>query len=97
MSSFLKTLLTGLPVERRPLNRPGLVGLEHVAFLDVVEAVEEDAALEAFGDLAGVVLEPLQLRDRGLVDDRPVADDAHLCSTPDETGGDHAAGDRSEP
>ena len=38
--------------------------LEHVAFLHVVEAVEEDAALEALADLARVVLEALQLRDR---------------------------------
>src|SRR5205823_7026403 len=50
-----------------PFDLPGLVDLEDVAFLDVVEAFEQDPALEAFGDLADVVLEPLQLRDRRLV------------------------------
>ena len=65
-------------VERRPLDLARLVGLEDVAFLHVVEAVEQDAALEALGDLADVVLEAPQLRDRRVVDDRAVADDAHL-------------------
>src|SRR5947199_10593544 len=48
-------------VERRPLDLARLEGLEHVAVLHVVEAVEEDAAFEAFRDLTDVVLEPLQL------------------------------------
>ena len=39
-----------------------LVDLEHVAFLDVVEAVEKDPALEPLLDLADVVLEALELR-----------------------------------
>ena len=33
-----------------------LVGFENVAFLEVVEAGQLDAALDAFADLAGVVL-----------------------------------------
>src|SRR5438105_2259812 len=52
-----------------PLNLPRLVALEHVAFFDVVEPVEKDAALESLADLARIVLEPLELRDACLVDD----------------------------
>ena len=87
----------GRLVERRPLDLARLVRLEDVAFLDVVEALEQDPALEALGDLARVLLEPLQLRDRRVVDDRAVADDAHLRVAADDAGGDHAAGDRAEP
>ena len=61
------------------LDLARLVRLEHVAFLHVVEAVEEDAALEALAHLARVVLEALELRDRLSVDDGAVADDAHLA------------------
>src|SRR5438552_1412357 len=83
-------------VERRPLDLTRLERLEHVALLDVVEAVEEDAALEPLGDLPRVVLEPLQLRDRRRVDDRAVADDAHPRVAPHDAVGDHAARDRAE-
>ena len=54
----------------------GLESLEDVAFLHVVEALEEDAALEPLLHLADVVLEALEARDRRLVDDGPLADDA---------------------
>ena len=74
----------GRLVERRPLDLARLVRLEDVVFLDVVEAVEQDAALEALGHLARVLLEPLQLGDRGVVDDRAVADDAHLRAPADD-------------
>src|SRR4029077_14113622 len=50
-------------VERRPLDLASLVHLEDVALAEVVEPVEQDAALEALADLANVVLEALQLRD----------------------------------
>ena len=40
-----------------------LEDLEHVAFLDVGEALEHDAALEAGLDLAGVLLEAPQRAD----------------------------------
>ena len=84
-------------VQRRPLDLPRLVGLEDVAFLDVVEAVEQDPALEALGDLAGVLLEALELRDRRVVDHRAVADDPHLRVSANDAGRDHAARDRAEP
>ena len=56
-------------VEVGALDLARLVDLEDVAFLDVVEALEQDAALEALRDLADVVLEALELSDRRLVDD----------------------------
>src|SRR5919202_1968624 len=57
------------------LDLRGLEDLEDVALAQVVEPFEEDAALEAFGHLAHVVLEAAELRDRRLVDDRADADD----------------------
>src|SRR5262249_57510749 len=66
-----------------PLDLPRLVHLEDVAFLHVVEAVEQDPALEALCNFADVVLEALELRDRRLVDDRAVADDANRCAAAD--------------
>ena len=45
------------------LDLARLVDLEHVAFLHVVEALQEDAALEAALHLAGVFLEALELGD----------------------------------
>src|SRR5206468_4262252 len=63
---------------------------------DVVEAVEQDPALEAFLDLADVVLEALQLRDRRLDDHGAVADEANLRAAPDDALGHVRAGDRPE-
>ena len=40
-----------------------LIGLENVAFLEVVESGQLDAALQAFADFAGVVLLALQRFD----------------------------------
>ena len=84
-------------VKRGPLDLARLVGLENVAFLDVVEVVEQDAALEALGDLSCVLLEALELRDRRVVDHGSVAHDAHLRAPPHDARCDHAAGDRAEP
>src|SRR6266513_1651929 len=78
------------------LDLPRLVDLEDVAFLHVVEALEQDPALEALGDLTTVVLKALQLRDRGLLDDRAVADDPHRCAAADVALGHVAARDRAE-
>src|SRR5437879_13090246 len=44
-------------VERGSLYLPDLVRLDQVAFLDVVVALEVDAALETLGHLAHVLLE----------------------------------------
>src|SRR5262249_28919251 len=84
-------------VERRPLDLARLEDLEHVPFLHVVEAVEEDAALEALGNLADVVLEPLELSDRRRVDHGAVTDDPDARITTHDAVGDHAACDRAEP
>src|SRR3954452_8170065 len=71
-----------------------LVGLDHIAFLDVVEALDDQTALEALADLRGVVLLALQGRQVGTLDDHcAVADDTHLGVAPDHAAGDHAAGD----
>src|SRR3974390_2799436 len=55
-----------------------LVGLDHVAFLQVLEVREADAALEARRHLAYVVLEATQGLDGTLPDDGPLAEEAHL-------------------
>src|SRR6186997_234288 len=78
------------------LDLAHLVGLEDVAFLHVVEAVEQDAALEPLLDLADVVLEALELRDRAVLDDRAVPNDPNLGATADDAARDLAAGDRPE-
>ena len=62
-------------VERGALDLARLEDLEHVADLHVVEVREVEAALEAFLDLARVVLEALERVDRRRVDDGAVADD----------------------
>src|SRR6185369_1381893 len=84
-------------VERCPLDLARLEDLEHVAFLHVVEAVEEDAALEPLRNLASVVLEPLQLRDGRCVDHSTVADHADARVATDDAVGDYAARNRAEP
>ena len=55
-----------------------LVGFEDVAFLQIVEAAELDAAFQAFADFAGVVLLALQRLQRIVADDPTVADHAAL-------------------
>src|SRR5262252_6999995 len=63
-----------------PRNLPHLVGLDHVADVDVVVA-EADAALEALADLGDVVLEPAQRLDgEAFRDHDPVADQAGLTA-----------------
>src|ERR671938_1995766 len=78
------------------LDRARRVDLELVAFLDVGEVTQHDAALEAGGDFAHVVVEPAQRLDLAVVDDRPVADEAHLRAAGDATLGDVGAGDRAD-
>src|SRR3954452_19375092 len=54
-----------------------VIELELVALLEVVEAVEAEAALVAGRDLARIVLEALQRGDGAIVDDGAGAQDAH--------------------
>src|SRR4051794_12931259 len=50
-----------------------LVGLDGVAFLEVLEAFERHTAIEAFLDLSDVVLEALETRQLARPEHRPVA------------------------
>src|SRR3954454_20147946 len=79
------------------LDLPRLVDLEHVALLDVLVVLENDAALEAGGDLSHVVVEAPQAGDRRVVDDGAVAHDADLGAAADVAVGDVGAGDRADP
>ena len=54
-----------------------LVGLDHVALADVVVALDRHAALEAFLDLAHVLLEALQGAQHAVEDHHMVAQEAH--------------------
>src|SRR6185503_788240 len=61
------------------LERP-----DDVTDLDVVEVVDGQTALDALADLGCVVLEPLQRRQLGVVDDhRAVSDQSDLRVAPD--------------
>src|SRR3954454_13863928 len=80
---------------QRLLDLAGLEELEDVAHLDVLIALEHDAALEALVDLLDVVLEAPQRADAPCPDHRPVADQANLGDAGDLSVGDHAAGDRA--
>src|SRR5919108_2290185 len=73
------------------------VDLEHVAFLHVVEVLEQDAALETLLHLADVVLEAAQLPDSGVVDDRALAEYAHVRAAANDAARDVRAGDGAEP
>src|SRR3954470_15039593 len=71
-----------------------LEDLEDVALLDVLIALERDAALVALGDLAHVVLEALERADPTGPDDRAVAHQPHRRTAADGAARDVAAGDR---
>src|SRR5436190_6863225 len=71
---------------------------DDVADLDVVEAFEADAALEARLHLARIVLESSERPDLAFVDDDVVAQQTRLCvaRARDAAFGHHAAGNRAE-
>src|SRR5499427_6439764 len=80
-----------------PRLLPHLVGLDHVADVDVVVA-EADTALVALADLGDVVLEPAQRIDReALRDHDAVADQAGLAAAVDRARAHDAAGDVAGP
>src|SRR5690606_4934799 len=81
---------------QRRRDRLDLEGLEDVARLDVGEAVDDDAALEALADLLDVLLEDAERRDRALVEDDALADDPDAAVATDEPGDDATAGDDAE-
>src|SRR4051794_11398242 len=92
-----QTKLTGdsSPLEL-PLHLARLEDLEDVAFLHVLVALDGDAALVAFLDLADVVLEAPQRADPAGVDDAAVAHQAHGGAAADRAVGDVGAGDGAD-
>src|SRR5437899_7743816 len=73
---------------------PYLERFQDVADLDVAESFQGDPALESFGHLARVVLEPAQRCDLALVYHHTVADDPDACGPRDHAGRYVAAGYR---
>src|SRR5258707_846273 len=68
--------------------------LDDIPDLDVVVPLEHDAALETGRDLADVVLDAPQRRDRALPDRLGAAEEPGLRAASDDPVHDHAAGDR---
>src|SRR5918999_4739071 len=96
-------MLAGMNISKRPtpmnmrgvgLSRYflGLEGLDHVAHLDVLEALEPDATLESGCDLAHVVLEALQRSHSCLVDHGTVAHETSPGIATNDSLGDIATG-----
>src|SRR5918996_1291672 len=83
------------------LQGPGdladLERLDDVAFLDVLEVLQTDPALESLLDLTDVVLEPPKGRDPTLVDDRAVPDQAGPGSPRHRSTGDVAPRHPAQP
>src|SRR5215207_9188458 len=77
----------------RLLDLPGLEELEHVAFLDVGEAVEHDPTLHPLLDLGHVVLEATQRTDLAAPDNGSVANQADAGGPGHLALRDHAACD----
>src|SRR5580692_11180887 len=71
-----------------------LEALDDVLLLEIVEALEADAALHALLDLFDVVLEALERRQLAVPDDRAVANETDLGRALDVALGDVRAGDR---
>src|SRR5947209_956216 len=76
------------------LDLAGCVGLDDIAFLDVGEVTQHDAALVAGRHLTHILVEPPQAANLAVVYDRSVAHEAGLGAARDATLGDVAAGDR---
>src|SRR6266540_1294358 len=68
--------LHGAPPALVPGHLADLEGLDDIPFLDVVEVLERDAALEACRDLTGVLLETAKGGDPAGVDHGTVAHQA---------------------
>src|SRR4249920_2642572 len=72
------------------------VRFDQVAHLDVVEVLDADAALEPLADLAHVVLEALQRRQRAVVHFHAVANDADAPGARDHAAAHETAGNRAK-
>ena len=73
-----------------------LEALKDVAFLDVLELCQGDAALKARGNLLGVILEALQAGNGILADDDAVTDQTQLGVAGDFAVGNAAACDGAD-
>src|SRR4030095_409096 len=73
-----------------------LVRLDDVAFLDVVEVLDPDTALEPLAHLADVVLEAAERADPAVVRNDAVADDAGPRGPDDRALQDGRAGDHAD-
>src|SRR5688500_4943963 len=81
----------------RPRHFLGAVALDHVAHLHVVEVLDADAALEAFADLAHVLLEAAERPDDAVEDLHAVADEADARARAADGSRAHgAAGDEAD-
>src|SRR5690349_23025646 len=80
----------------RPRDLLDAIRLDQVAHFDVVEVLDSHAALEALADLAHVVLEALQRRQRPVVHLDAVADHADAAGARNHAAAHEAAGDRSD-
>src|SRR5690606_4533247 len=84
-------------LSERARNLRDLEDLELVADLDVVVALQGQAALEALLDLADVVLEALERVELPGPDDGVVAQQAHMGATAHRALEHHAPGDVADP
>src|ERR1035441_7060735 len=74
---------------------PLVVGLDHIAVLQILEVGESDAALVAGLDLAHVVLEAPEGRDRALPDDDTLSEEPDLGAAGNNAVCDITTGDSS--
>src|SRR5581483_12385775 len=84
------------PAKLRPRYLALFVGLDDVAFLQVLEVAEPDAALEPGLDLTYIVLEAPERVDRALPDDGAVTEEADLRPAGDDAVRDVTAGDGAD-
>lgn len=64
-----------------------LIGFDDVVFLDVIESLQDDSALEAFADFSNIIFTPFDGGDRSFPDDFSIAFDAgEMVSFDDSIG-----------
>ena len=80
--------------QQRPLVGLDLEALDEITLLDILVVLEGHAAFLAGWHLFDIVLEALEYRQRTLVDDHLVAQQANLGATLDPAVGDLTAGGR---
>src|SRR5437764_10816363 len=94
-SSYSATATIIAKLRQHRLQLLHLEGLDDVALLDVLEALDADAALEALAHLGDVLLEMPQRRDLPFEDHAVVAQQAHAGGAGNQPVHHHAAGDHA--